>query len=67
LTIDESYNSIKSEKKQETTKTGSIKNDPVKTIILEADKLIKTLDEIKPESLNKESKKKIIFQTFKSL
>ena len=59
LTIEESYNIIKSEKKQEPIKTESAKNDPVKTIVSEADKLIKTLDEIKPESLNEESKKKL--------
>jgi len=54
-TIEESYNTIK----VEPVKVTSPKKDPVKTIVLEADKLIKTLDEIKPESLNEESKKKL--------
>jgi ParB family chromosome partitioning protein len=59
LTIEESYNIIKSEKKQEPIKTESAKKDPVKTAVSEADKLIKTLDEIKSATLNKESKKNL--------
>ena len=65
FTIEEAYNIIKSEQKQETIKTDSAKNDPVKTIVLEADKLIKTLDEIKPEVLNGKSRKKLHSKLFK--
>ena len=59
LTIEESYNIIKSEQKQGATKTESVKKDLVKTAVSEADKLITTLDEIKSATLNKESKKNL--------
>ncbi|MHB8276055.1 MAG: ParB/RepB/Spo0J family partition protein [Candidatus Humimicrobiaceae bacterium] len=55
FTIEESYNTIK----VEPVKVKLEEKDTLETVILEADKLIKTLEEIKPEELNKESKKNL--------
>jgi len=55
LTIEESYNTIKAEP----LKVALEEKDTLETVILEADKLIKTLEEIKPEELNKEGKKNL--------
>ena len=55
LTIEESYNTIKAEPLKDTPP----KKDTLETVILEADKLIKTLEEIKPDTLNKEGKKNL--------
>ena len=55
LTIEESYNTIKAEPLKDTP----AKKDLLETVISEAEKLIKTLEEIKPATLNKESKKNL--------
>ena len=55
FTIDESYNNIKAKP----AKLTPAKKDPLEIAILEAEKLIKTLEEIKPNTLNKEGKKNL--------
>jgi hypothetical protein len=55
FTIEESYNTIK----VIPVKVTPPKKDPVETAISEAEQLIKTLEEIKPATLNKESKKNL--------
>jgi len=55
FTIEESYNTIKIAP----VKVTPPKKDPLETAISEAEQLIKTLNEIKPATLNKESKKNL--------
>ncbi|MHB1334801.1 MAG: ParB/RepB/Spo0J family partition protein [Candidatus Humimicrobiaceae bacterium] len=55
FTIEEAYNTIKVAPPKPTPP----KKDPLETAISEAEQLIKTLDEIKPATLNKESKKNL--------
>jgi len=55
FTIEESYNTIK----VIPIKVTPVKKDPLETAISEAEQLIKTLNEIKPASLDKESKKNL--------
>jgi len=55
LTIEESYNTIKTAPPKPVT----VKKAPIEAAISEADKLIKTLEEIKIEPLNKKSKKNL--------
>lgn len=55
FTIEESYNTIKAKP----PKTTPAKIDPLEAVISEADKLIRTLEEIKPDILKKEDKKNL--------
>jgi ParB family chromosome partitioning protein len=55
FTIEESYNTIK----VEPLKVSPTKKDPLEAVISEADKLIRTLEEIKPDTLKKEDKKNL--------
>jgi ParB family chromosome partitioning protein len=55
LTIEESYNTVEAGP----PKAPRVKEDPIKAAILEADKLIKTLEEIKLNTLNKEGKENL--------
>ena len=56
FTIEESYNTIK---EIPIKVTPVVKKDPLETAISEAEQLIKTLEEIKPATLDKESKKNL--------
>ncbi|MHB8276177.1 MAG: ParB/RepB/Spo0J family partition protein [Candidatus Humimicrobiaceae bacterium] len=56
FTIEESYNTIKV---LPIKVTPVVKKDPLETAISEAEQLIKTLEEIKPATLNKEGKKNL--------
>lgn len=55
LTIEENFNTIKTKP----IKPKTVKKEPLEEVIIEAEKLIKTLDGIKPEVLNDEGRKKL--------
>ncbi|MCL5772350.1 MAG: ParB/RepB/Spo0J family partition protein [Actinobacteria bacterium] len=55
FTIEEAYNTIK----VVPPKLTPVKKEPIEIVISEAEQLIKTLEEIKPATLNKESKKNL--------